>query len=106
MWRVIFEALATARKNSSASSVSKPAIEVTGSSASKTQSGRPEMSIAHSASDSSIGTEAEPAVTGEQVEHVVEETNPGAGARLGAAVEVQRKLDLGLRGAPLSFRCA
>ena len=31
-----------------------------GSSASKTQNGRPEMSIAHSASDSSIGTVAEP----------------------------------------------
>ena len=59
-WRVSLALLATARKNSSASSVSKPAIEVAGSSASNTQSGRPEISIAHSASDSSIGTKAEP----------------------------------------------
>ena len=58
--RVSLALLATARKNSSASSVSKPAIEVVGRSASKAQNGRPEMSIAHSASDSSIGTSADP----------------------------------------------
>ena len=105
------------------------------------------MSIAHSASDSSIGTsgravaadpgavaqrlverlaehdadvldrvvgaglevaarldlEAEPAVAGEQVEHVVEEADAGRGARL-APVEVEREPDLGLGGAALSFR--
>ena len=51
---------ATARKNSSASSESKPAIETTGSSESKRQYGRPETSIAHSPRDSSIGTTAWP----------------------------------------------
>ena len=44
-----FALLATARKNSSASSVSKPAIEVAGRSASNEQYGRPLMSIAHGA---------------------------------------------------------
>ena len=59
-WRVIFELLETARKNSSVSSESKPAIVTSGRSASKAQKGLPEMSIAHSPSASSIGTSAEP----------------------------------------------
>src|SRR5918996_46757 len=47
---------ATARKNSSVSSASNPAIETGGRSASNTHSGLPEMSIAHMPSASSIGT--------------------------------------------------
>ena len=132
---VSFALLATARKNSSASSVSKPAIETGGQLGLEARrTGRPEMSIAHSPSDSSIGTdgvavaadpgavaerlverlaerdadvldrvvgaglevagrldlEAEPAVAGEQLEHVVEEADAGRDARL-AAVEVERE---------------
>ena len=41
--------------------------------------------------------QAEPAVAGEQVEHVVEEADAGRGARL-PPVEVERELDLGLGG--------
>ena len=52
--------VATARKNSSVSSDSKPAIVAGGRSASNTHSGRPEMSIAQSASASSIGIIAGP----------------------------------------------
>ena len=52
--------LETARKNSSVSSVSNPAIEVTGRSASKAQKGRPLRSIAQSARASSIGTDESP----------------------------------------------
>ena len=59
-WTVSFAFEATARKNSSASSESKPAIETTGNSDSKRQYGRPETSIAHSPSASSIGTTAWP----------------------------------------------
>src|SRR3954451_9269954 len=57
---VILELLETARKNSSVSSESKPAMVTSGRSASKAQKGRPETSIAHSPSASSIGTRAEP----------------------------------------------
>ena len=54
-------ALATARKNSSAASCSKPAIAPGGSrSPSTEQYGRPEMSIAQAARASSIGTTAWP----------------------------------------------
>ena len=46
-------------------------------------------------------SQAEPAVAGEQVEHVVEEADAGRGARL-SPVEVERELDLRLGGAALS----
>ena len=59
-WIVMRAALATARKNSSASSWSKPPVPPGGRSAAKWQYGRPEMSIAHEARASSIGTVAAP----------------------------------------------
>src|SRR6185437_6814514 len=55
-WIVSFALFATARKNSSVSSVSNPAMVVAGRSASKEQYGRPLTSIAHAPSASSIGT--------------------------------------------------
>jgi hypothetical protein len=51
---------ASARKNSSASSWSKPAIVPGGSEAANEQKGRPETSIAQVASASSMGTIACP----------------------------------------------
>ena len=57
---VSFAALASARKNSSVSSCSKPPVAPGGSSASNSVKGRPEMSIAQLARASSIGTIAEP----------------------------------------------
>ena len=58
--RVSFALVATARKNSSASSASKPAIEIAGRSASNRHSGRPDTSIAQVPSASSIGIAAYP----------------------------------------------
>ena len=55
-----FAAFATARKNSSASSVSKSPTRSAGNSPSKDVNGRPEMSIAADARASSIGTTAWP----------------------------------------------
>ena len=59
-WIVQRALLATARKNSSSSSWSKPPVAPGGSSAPSSRNGRPEMSIAHSARASSIGTIASP----------------------------------------------
>ena len=57
---VSFAVLATARKNSSVSSWSKPPVAPGGSAASNATNGRPLMSIAHAARASSIGTTAWP----------------------------------------------
>ena len=52
-----------------------------------------------------LDPEAEAAVAGEQVEHVVEEADAGRGARL-SPVEVERERDLRLGGAALLCSCA
>src|SRR5262249_46386795 len=59
-WSVSLAVLASARKNSSVSSCSKPPVEPGGSCASNGVNGRPEASIAQLARASSIGTVAQP----------------------------------------------
>ena len=52
-----------------------------------------------------LNPQAEPAVAGEQVEHVVEEADPGlgAGGEVGTRVQAQLEADLGLPGLALAF---
>ena len=94
-----FAFVATARKNSSVSSASKPAIETGGRSASNRHSGRPEMSIAHIRErlvhrHRRVAVAADPGAVAERlVERLAERDADVLDRVVGAGLEVAGRLD-------------
>src|ERR1019366_908398 len=92
--------LASALKNSSVSSCSKPPVAPGGSSASNSVNGRPEMSIAQ------LPLEVDVPVAGHQVEHVVEKSHARAARARAGAFEGQLEANVCLAGPALDLGVA